>query len=623
MTAGSTTVSYNRYDAMGRVKKHTQTTDSVEYPFLYDYNPAGLNTSIRYPSGRQVTTAYDAAGRASGVSSGTTNYVSGAGYAPHGALSQSLSGGQYETRTYNWRLQPVGLTLGATAGSTGGLGLTLDYGGSENNGNLLSQQIVGSGLAQTLVQSYRYDSSNRLSKATETLGTAAGAEVWHRTFAADDYGNGYTSETSASLPTDSFTPTTASWFNEKNQLKNLVLPATPDPNGTGNLIAIGGYQLTYDGENRLATSKLGTVTTTYDYDGDGRRVKKGAVTYVYDAFGSLAAEYGGATVTSGTQYLTADWLGSTRAVSAGGTVTERRDYLPYGEVIPSTRGGRTALWAASVGVRQEFAGKERDSETGLDYFGARYFAGAQGRFTSPDPPLLDQHVEDPQSWNLYTYARNNPLVYVDPTGNAIGLTGDEAERRKQLQALQGAVGAKAGDYLYPNKITKTNDDGSTSTSYFVGVLDGGPSGEGPAFESLNASSSDLNGVIQDSQVAQVSLMNAGEAFTYFSPTGRMAALDSNTAGMTSPFNQPAPIKIWVLDPSSSSYSNLPGSSMSDGRPGSRSLMTTLIHELGHAAWQMDKKAGRAVPNDPYGNGRALQFENNVRKRMGGSIRKIH
>ncbi|MBL0155544.1 MAG: hypothetical protein IPP47_00255 [Bryobacterales bacterium] len=98
---------------------------------------------------------------------------------------------------------------------------------------MLSQQIAGSGLAQTLVQSYRYDSSNRLSKATETLGSATGAEVWHRTFAADDYGNGYTSETSASLPTNSFTPTTASWFNGKNQLVNTVLPATPDPNGTG------------------------------------------------------------------------------------------------------------------------------------------------------------------------------------------------------------------------------------------------------------------------------------------------------------------------------------------------------------------------------------------------------
>ena len=57
--------------------------------------------------------------------------------------------------------------------------------------------------------------------------------------------------------------------------------------------------------------------------------------------------------------------------------------------------------------------------TGLDYFGARYFSGAQGRFTSPDKPFADQHVQDPQSWNLYAYARNNPLRFTDPTGMCV------------------------------------------------------------------------------------------------------------------------------------------------------------------------------------------------------------
>jgi RHS repeat-associated protein len=54
--------------------------------------------------------------------------------------------------------------------------------------------------------------------------------------------------------------------------------------------------------------------------------------------------------------------------------------------------------------------------TGLDYFGARYFSGAQGRFTSPDQPLLDQDPSDPQSWNLFSYVRNSPLRFTDPTG---------------------------------------------------------------------------------------------------------------------------------------------------------------------------------------------------------------
>jgi len=66
----------------------------------------------------------------------------------------------------------------------------------------------------------------------------------------------------------------------------------------------------------------------------------------------------------------------------------------------------------------EFTGKERDAETGLDYFGARYMSAAQGRFTSPDKPFADQHPEDPQSWNLYGYVRNNPLAHIDTDGQA-------------------------------------------------------------------------------------------------------------------------------------------------------------------------------------------------------------
>jgi len=70
-----------------------------------------------------------------------------------------------------------------------------------------------------------------------------------------------------------------------------------------------------------------------------------------------------------------------------------------------------------------FTGKERDGEsaagtgTGLDYFGARYYWGGLGRFTSPDAPLVDQNAGDPSSWNLYSYVRNNPLIFTDPTGN--------------------------------------------------------------------------------------------------------------------------------------------------------------------------------------------------------------
>jgi RHS repeat-associated protein len=60
------------------------------------------------------------------------------------------------------------------------------------------------------------------------------------------------------------------------------------------------------------------------------------------------------------------------------------------------------------------SGKERDSETGLDYFGARYYGSTMGRFLTPDP--LAGHTEDPQTLNRYSYVRNNPLTLTDPTG---------------------------------------------------------------------------------------------------------------------------------------------------------------------------------------------------------------
>ncbi len=66
---------------------------------------------------------------------------------------------------------------------------------------------------------------------------------------------------------------------------------------------------------------------------------------------------------------------------------------------------------------QDSTGKERDAETGLDYFGAKYYSGAQGRFISADPLMASADIEEPQSWNRYAYVSNNPLRFVDDDGN--------------------------------------------------------------------------------------------------------------------------------------------------------------------------------------------------------------
>jgi RHS repeat-associated protein len=139
--------------------------------------------------------------------------------------------------------------------------------------------------------------------------------------------------------------------------------------------------------------------------------------FVYDAAGQLAAEYGSTVSVSGTEFVHGDMLGSTRLVTDGVVAGRRFDYWPFGAELTAGDTAYRTVGFAGAGPAQRFTGKERDAETGLDYFGARYMSAAQGRFTSPDVPLADQWEKDPQSWNLYSYVRNNPLRFVDPTGH--------------------------------------------------------------------------------------------------------------------------------------------------------------------------------------------------------------
>src|SRR5579875_3164889 len=140
-------------------------------------------------------------------------------------------------------------------------------------------------------------------------------------------------------------------------------------------------------------------------------------------FGLPHAEYGAVAKPScATYYVSFDHLGSVRMLTDGsGNVVARQDYLPFGEEIPAGYAGRSAslLFGSSDGVEQKFTGQIRDSETGMDFFTARYYASALGRFTSPDPMNLGADLLDPQTWNAYAYVRNRPMNATDPTGHHI------------------------------------------------------------------------------------------------------------------------------------------------------------------------------------------------------------
>jgi RHS repeat-associated protein len=366
----------------------------------------------------------------------------------------------------------------------------------DNNGNLKKQEVYSppdeQGNSAMRWQQYAYDSLNRLSWVREISGSA---EIWRQTFAYDRYGNrtidqDVTRTYGAGINKKDFTAN----VDNKNR---LGVPAgqsgTMTYDAAGNLsndTYTGTGSRTYDAENRMISATGDDGVSTYSYDGDGHRVRRyvgGEETetwQIYGLTGELLAEYNGVDndpsslrkeygyrngqmlitvepplrgmwcdhcVGGGASqghdavilWLVTDQLGTPRMIfdqTGSLATTKRHDYLPFGEELFAGTGGRTTTMgytppgnSAADGVRQQFTDKERDTETGLDYFGARYYASVQGRFTGADPydinferqesadqeeadALFTKYIGQPQHWNRYAYALNNPLRNVDPDG---------------------------------------------------------------------------------------------------------------------------------------------------------------------------------------------------------------
>jgi RHS repeat-associated protein len=122
---------------------------------------------------------------------------------------------------------------------------------------------------------------------------------------------------------------------------------------------------------------------------------------------------------------------------------KRHDYLPFGEELLAPAGGRSAAqgYSGGDGVRQQFTSQERDVETGLDYFNARYYSPTQGRFVSADS--VPGSIGNPQTLNLYSYVKNNPFRFIDPSGNSAsdlerppGLCGPGCQDPKEPQVIK-------------------------------------------------------------------------------------------------------------------------------------------------------------------------------------------
>jgi RHS repeat-associated protein len=440
----------------GRTLGHT-------YPFQYSYSLAGALLNETYPSGRGIDFDYDLAGRLFDITEGDQAIVWQITYATNGAfLSYNYGNDLTRQYSYNLKLQPQEITDSipystACGGTTPYTGATTWYTdvqllwganatqNQSNNGNLQGQLIntCNNGTQANFSEGFQYDAVNRLAKFTDN-----GGGNNERDFNYDAYGNMWVTSNSSGFPSYGTTPS-ANVYNAANQRGDSGYAYDGAGNQTSiNSVCPGSTCMKYDAENRQMS--FGASGAMYQYDGNGKRVESsinGITTiYVYDAKGELAAEYSSASPTAQPPcqrcYLSWDHLGSVRLVTDDyGGVVSRHDYMPFGEEIASGFAGRSSLWGNLDQVSQRFTGKERD-ESGLDYFGARYYGSSLGRMTSPDPlPWLEwQHgneeddqnrfetyIANPQNLNMYAYVLNNPLSKTDPTGmNACGTNNDSS-----------------------------------------------------------------------------------------------------------------------------------------------------------------------------------------------------
>jgi RHS repeat-associated protein len=345
-----------------------------------------------------------------------------------------------EWRTYDaLRQQLTGINLGTSNTDSSKLALGFAYCAgtppcANNNGNLQSQTISPLGVTQT----YTYDGYNRLYTSGEKAGTTT---IWSEDFNYDSFGNRWVPSVFMGLsnpvgiPLSPYTPVAASSYNTPSLGYNANNRNYYNNNfgydNAGNQTTISPFAVSYDVEGRQAGfTSTSNGSASYTYDGDGRRVAKTAggvtTTYVYDATGNLAAEYSTQppSMPCQTCYLTTDHLGSTRLITdQNGKPVSRHDFLPFGEELATSNRTAAQGYGVADNVMHRYTGQQRDLEgPGLDFFHARYFSGAQGRFTSPDfsprpQPTAYALRTDPQTLNLYGYLRNNPLATIDADGH--------------------------------------------------------------------------------------------------------------------------------------------------------------------------------------------------------------
>jgi RHS repeat-associated protein len=404
------------YDAFGNIVQQRKTEFGVTYTTGYSYSVANRLTGITYPDQRQVTYSRNSVGRISGVTT-TVNgsnqtIVSGRTYRADGLLlTQSYGNGLNETRTYDLQGRLTNQSLGTAD--------TRVY-GFDANGNVTSAQNA----YQT--GSYGYDALDRLIQDSITSIPSSSVSLGY-----DANGN-RTSDDSGSYI----------YPNASNRLTQYH-GQTITLDAAGNTVSDGTYTYVYNNAGELQSVSQGVTTLgSYVYNHQRQRTQKttasGTTVYHYDLGGNLIAE----TQADGTLIRAYVWADNSPVAQISGGSPETLAYLHSdheGTPRLATDTGQAVVWrfdgrsfgdttpTGSVTVNLRYPGQYFDQETGLYYWGARYYDPKTGRGISADGMSVAEHVQrwqvnlgisnrPPLEINPYAYVANNPLRWIDPTG---------------------------------------------------------------------------------------------------------------------------------------------------------------------------------------------------------------
>jgi RHS repeat-associated protein len=439
------------YDPVDRQTAVSVGMSGVYKTTLYQYNYDDSLASVTYPSGRVVNYTVDSAGRPSVAQDSSTSVfyaqgscASGVGsngvcYSANGSIAQLENGTNIVTTTvFNQRLQPCwifattgtplpwqanDISCSSTASPAGNLlDLKYNFGTTSNNGNVLG---ITNNRDTTRNENFTYDQVNRLLSASTNA--TSGSKCWGQSYTYDQWAN---------LTGVGVTQCSAGMLSATVNTKNQITSGGMTYDASGNVTSDGVRAYVWYADGRLASA---AGTTSYLYDADGNRIEKvtngtlskmywygggsqaldesggsGNITDEYIYFGSRRVAHILA-ATGVVDFYVQDSLGTSRTLVQNGqtSLCYDADFLPYG--------AENAL-TSTCAQNYKFTGKERDSESGNDDFGARYFASTLGRFLAPDfesgaADVPNADLGSPQTLNLYSYVGNNPLNLTDPDGH--------------------------------------------------------------------------------------------------------------------------------------------------------------------------------------------------------------